>query len=63
MCRFQGSQSDSFGAMPEPSGFPVAQMVKNLPSMQETHVQSPGREDALEKGITTHNPLSRQVLA
>ena len=27
----------------------VAQMVKNLPSMQETQVQSLGREDPLEK--------------
>ena len=38
-------------------------MVKNLPSVQETHVQSLGWEDALEKRIATHNPLSRQVLA
>ena len=28
----------------------VAQMVKNLPAIQETHVQSLGREDHLEKG-------------
>ena len=27
-------------------------MVKNLPAMQETWVQSLGREDPLEKGIT-----------
>ena len=27
----------------------VAQMVKHLPAMQETHVQSPGREDRLGK--------------
>ena len=27
----------------------VAQMVKNLPSMQETQVQSLGREELLEK--------------
>ena len=27
----------------------VAQMVKNLPSMQETQVQSLGREEPLEK--------------
>ena len=26
----------------------VAQMVKNLPAMRETRVQSPGREDPLE---------------
>ena len=30
--------------------FLVAQMVKNSPAMQETPVQSLGREDPLEKG-------------
>ena len=29
--------------------FPVAQLVKRLPTMQETWVQSLGREDLLEK--------------
>ena len=29
----------------------VAQMVRNLPAIQETHVPSLGREDPLEKGI------------
>ena len=33
---------------------PVAQMVKNLPSMQETWVLSLGWEDPLEKGMATH---------
>ena len=28
---------------------PVVQTVKNLPTMQETQIQSPGREDLLEK--------------
>ena len=32
----------------------VAQMVKNLPVMQETQVQSLGREDPLEKEVATH---------
>ena len=32
----------------------VAQMVKNLPVMQETQVQSLGQEDSLEKEMTTH---------
>jgi len=31
----------------------VAQMVKNLPAMQEMQVQSLGWEDALEKGMVT----------
>ena len=29
-------------------------MVKNLPAMQETQVQSLGQEDPLEKEMTTH---------
>ena len=33
----------------------VAQMVKNLPSMQETGVQSLRWEDPLEKGKATHS--------
>ena len=33
----------------------VAQMVKNLPSMQETWVQSLGWEDPLEKAMATHS--------
>ena len=28
--------------------------VKNLPAMQETQVQSLGREDSLEKGMAVH---------
>ena len=32
----------------------VVQIVKNLPEMQETRVQSLGWEDALEKGMATH---------
>jgi len=31
----------------------VAQLVKNLPAMQETWVCSPGWEHALDKGIAT----------
>ena len=32
-------------------------MVKNLPAMQETQVQSLGQEDPLEKGIATHSSI------
>jgi len=32
-------------------------MVKNLPVMQETWVQSLGQEDSLEKGMATHASL------
>ena len=33
----------------------VAQMVKRLPTMQETRVQSLCREDLLEKEMATHS--------
>ena len=32
----------------------VAQMVNNLPAMQETQVQPLDQEDPLEKGMATH---------
>ena len=35
----------------------MAQMVKNLPTMQETRVQSLGQEGPLEKGMTTHSSI------
>ena len=31
--------------------------MKNLPTMQETWVQSLGREDPLEKGMATHSSV------
>ena len=37
--------------------FLVAHMVKNLPAMQKTQVQSLGQEDPLEQGITTHSSI------
>ena len=32
-------------------------MVKNLPAMQETRVQSLGWEDLLEEGMATHSSI------
>ena len=32
-------------------------MVKNLPAVQETQVQSLGREDPLEKEMATHSSI------
>ena len=32
-------------------------MVKNLPAMQETWVQSLGWDDPLEKGMATHSSI------
>ena len=37
--------------------FLIAQMVKNLPAMQETWVQSLGWEDPLEEGMATHSSI------
>ena len=35
----------------------VAQMIKNLPAIQETWVPSLGREDPLEKEMATHSRI------
>ena len=35
----------------------VAQMVKNLPTTQETWVRSLGQEDPLQKGVATHSSI------
>ena len=35
----------------------IAQLVKNLPAMQETQVQFLGREDPLEKEMATHSNI------
>ena len=38
-------------------GFLVAQMVKNLPAMRETWVQSLGWDDPLEEDMATHSSI------
>ena len=35
----------------------VAQTIKNVPAMQETMVQSLGREDPLENGTAAHSSI------
>ena len=35
----------------------VAQVVKNLPAVQETWVRSLGQDDLLEKGMSTHSSI------
>ena len=37
--------------------FPIAQMVKNLPEIQEIQVWSLGQEDHLEKEMATHSGI------
>ena len=41
----------------KPSATSLAQMVKNLPAVQEMGVQSLGREDTLEKGMATYSSM------
>ena len=45
-----------YDATSEPPGKPflAAQMAKNLPTMQETRVQSLGQKDPLEEGMVTY---------
>ena len=38
----------------------VAQMVKNLPAVQQIRVRSLGRVDPLEKGMATHSSILAQ---
>ena len=40
-----------------PLGFPDGSVVKSLRAMQETQVQSLGREDPLEEGMATHSSI------
>ena len=42
---------------PVTEGKVLAQMVKKLPAMQETQVQSLGQEHPLEKGIANHSSV------
>ena len=51
------SSSRSSGSSSIVSGFEVAEMVKNLPAMQETRVQSLCPEDSLEKAMATNSSI------
>ena len=41
----------------DPRLLPSGSAVKNLPAVQEMHVQSPGQEDPLEAGMATHSSI------
>ena len=43
--------------LPWSGGWGAGQMVKNLPTMQETKVRSLGQEDPLGKGMATHSNM------
>jgi len=40
----------------------MAQMIKNLPTMQESCVRSLGQEDTLEKGMTIHSSILAWII-
>ena len=42
---------------PLTGGFPGGSVVKNLPAVQETWVQSLGQGDPLEEGMVTHSSI------
>ena len=42
-------------------GFPVAQLVKNLPAMRDTWVRSLGREDPLEDNLLQYSCLENSM--
>ena len=48
---FESSQNELYYT------FLLAQMIKNLPAMQETRVLSLGREDPLEKEMATYSSV------
>ena len=39
----------------------IAQLVKNLPAMQETRIQSEGLEDPLEKEMAAHSSIAWRI--
>ena len=52
--KIQGSKEN---IIQYPEASLVAQMVKNLPALQETWIQSLGQEDPLEKGLANHSSI------
>ena len=38
-------------------GFPGSTVIKNLPALQETQVQSVGQEDPLDEEMATHSTI------
>ena len=55
--RCPASQAHSWWLPPFSFDACYTTMVKNLPGMKETWVQSLGQEDFLEKGMTTHSRI------
>ena len=56
MAETSPSNADGVGLIPGQASL-IAQLVKDLPAMQENRVQSLGREDPLEKEMATHSSV------
>ena len=56
-CRKDNLSPDNQVHMYMTKGFPGGSVVKNLPIMQETQVQSLGQEDPLEKEMATYSRI------
>ena len=54
ICKNLGERKKNFDYLFMLLGFPDAQTVKNMPTVQETGVWSLGQEDFLEKGMAIH---------
>ena len=52
---FDSVKNGKAGGLPDGPVVKVAQMVKNLPAIQETQVWTLGQEDTLEKEMATHS--------
>ena len=53
--------NDAISTEPETASL-VAQMIKNLPAMQETWVRSPGQKDPLEEEKASHSSILAQEI-
>ena len=56
-CKMTGTVCEVCSDLVKPWASQMAQLVKNLPAIQETWVQSLGWEDPLEKGMATHSSI------
>ena len=56
-CKMTGTVCEVCSDLVKPWASQMAQLVKNLPAIRETWVQSLGWEDPLEKGMATHSSI------
>ena len=54
-CKMTGTVCEVCSDLVKPWASQMAQLVKNLPAMQETRDRSLSREDPMEKGMATHS--------